>query len=59
MPTAAYDQIADWYEHEFLGRQARGGPGEGADPLGIDQALTDLLGAGDGTCLDSGCGTGA
>jgi SAM-dependent methyltransferase len=58
MPTAAYDQIADWYEHEFLGRQARGGPGEGADPLGIDQALAELLGAGDGICLDIGCGTG-
>ena len=58
MPTAAYDQIADWYEHEFLGGQARGGLGNGADPLGIDQVLADLLAAGDGICLDIGCGTG-
>ena len=58
MPTAPYDQIADWYEHEFLGVQARGGPHEDADPLGIDRALADLLAAGSGICLDIGCGTG-
>lgn len=58
MPTAAYDRIADWYEHEFLGRQARGGLHDDADPLGIDRALADLLGAGRGVCLDIGCGTG-
>ncbi|MFC7534040.1 class I SAM-dependent methyltransferase [Actinoplanes sp. GCM10030250] len=51
--TAAYDEIADWYEHEFLPRQADG------DPLGIRSALSDLLGPGrGGTCLEIGCGTG-
>lgn len=58
MPTAAYDQIADWYEHEFLGGQAGSGlPGDG-DPLGIERVLVDLLAAGSGVCLDIGCGTG-
>jgi SAM-dependent methyltransferase len=58
VPTAAYDEIADWYEQEFLGRQqARGGSAD-ADPLGIDHALRDLLGHGSGTCLEIGCGTG-
>lgn len=47
---AAYDEIADWYEHEFLAR-----PG---DPLGIDRALRELLGEGDGVCLELACGTG-
>ena len=57
MPTAAYDEIADWYEHEFLRHQAgdEGGP---ADPTGIDRALRDLLGTGRGPCLEIGCGTG-
>lgn len=49
--TAAYDEIADWYEQEFLGRSPD-------DPLGIDRALRDLLGEGDGVCLEIGCGTG-
>ncbi|MEP7022822.1 MAG: class I SAM-dependent methyltransferase [Actinomycetota bacterium] len=53
-PQAAYDGIADWYEEEFLTRDA--GPG---DPLGIDQALAGLLGPGAGVCLELGCGTGA
>jgi SAM-dependent methyltransferase len=57
-PTAAYDEIADWYEQEFLaGQRAGGGPAD-ADPLGIDRALDDLLGRGAGTCLEIGCGTG-
>jgi SAM-dependent methyltransferase len=51
--NAAYDEIADWYETEFLGA-----PGD-ADPLGIRRALTDLLGPGPGICLEVGCGTGA
>lgn len=54
MTTAAYDEIADWYEAEFLGEQR---PGAG-DPLGIDAALTGLLGQGRGPCLEIGCGTG-
>ena len=57
--TAPYDEIADWYESTFLARQ-RGAavPGGFADVLGIDQALVELLGTGDGTCLEVGCGTG-
>lgn len=52
MATAAYDEIADWYEQEFLARQ-------NGDPLGIERALRELLGEGTGTCLEIGCGTGA
>ena len=58
-PTAAYDEIADWYEREFLAGQRAGGGLMDADPLGIDRALRDLLGRGSGVCLDIGCGTGA
>jgi ubiquinone/menaquinone biosynthesis C-methylase UbiE len=47
--TAAYDEIADWYSREFLR------PG---DPIGVDASLRTLLGAGTGTCLEIGCGTG-
>jgi SAM-dependent methyltransferase len=49
-----YDEIADWYEHEFLGTQDT----RAADPLGISRSLRALLGAGSGTCLEIGCGTG-
>ncbi len=51
MGLAAYDEIADWYEEEFLGRQD-------GDPLGINQAIRLLLGPGTGACLEIGCGTG-
>jgi ubiquinone/menaquinone biosynthesis C-methylase UbiE len=51
---AVYDEIADWYEYEFLGTQDR----RGADPLEIDYCLRTLLGPGSGTCLEIGCGTG-
>jgi len=51
-PVATYDEIADWYEEEFVGRQSDG------DPLGIEQALRLLLGPGNDTCLEIGCGTG-
>jgi ubiquinone/menaquinone biosynthesis C-methylase UbiE len=45
--TAAYDEIADWYERDFK-------------PLpGLYRQLGDLLGEGDGVCLEVGCGTGA
>jgi SAM-dependent methyltransferase len=54
MAPAAYDEIADWYEQEFLAT----GAAEGGDPLGIDAALDDLLGRGSGVCLELGCGTG-
>lgn len=57
--TAAYDEIADWYETEFLATQrAARDQMEFADLIGIDQALVELLGAGAGTCLEVGCGTG-
>jgi SAM-dependent methyltransferase len=52
MARAAYDEIADWYEGEFLGER------QGGDPLGIDRALRDLLGTGGAPCLEIGCGTG-
>lgn len=59
---AAYDEIADWYENEFLALQRARPSGETdseyADSLGIDQALTELLGPGSGVCLEVGCGTG-
>ncbi|MCT2586615.1 class I SAM-dependent methyltransferase [Actinophytocola gossypii] len=46
---AAYDEIADWYEAEFLDRPGDHGTGD---------VLRDLLGAGTGLCLEVGCGTG-
>lgn len=52
--TATYDEIADWYEHVFLGTAAM----PAADPIGITACLRGLLGAGSGTCLEIGCGTG-
>ncbi|MDY7086463.1 MAG: class I SAM-dependent methyltransferase [Actinomycetota bacterium] len=50
--VAAYDEIADWYENDFL---ARSRPG---DPLGVQRQLSELLGPGDGVCVEVGCGTG-
>lgn len=52
--AAAYDEIADWYEQDFLARIEAAG----ADPLGIEAALGTVLGRGDGPCLEIGCGTG-
>jgi SAM-dependent methyltransferase len=52
--AAAYDEIADWYEDEFLPRTAAAG----ADVLGIGHAVRELLGPGRGVCLEIGCGTG-
>lgn len=49
---APYDEIADWYENEFLASSRTG------DPIGIDRCLRALLGKGSGTCLEIGCGTG-
>ncbi|MFG1947065.1 class I SAM-dependent DNA methyltransferase [Nonomuraea sp. NPDC048826] len=46
---ALYDEIADWYENEFLGA---------GDPLGIEGVLREQLGEGAGPCLEIGCGTG-
>lgn len=55
MATAAYDEIADWYEEQFLAGQQK----SAGDPLGIGGAVRALLGPGDGPCLELGCGTGA
>ncbi|TDD87217.1 class I SAM-dependent methyltransferase [Actinomadura rubrisoli] len=49
---ASYDEIADWYENEFLASSRIG------DPIGIDRCLRALLGQGSGICLEIGCGTG-
>ncbi len=51
---AVYDEIADWYEHEFLGTQDT----RATDPLEIGHCLRALLGPGRGICLEIGCGTG-
>lgn len=59
MATAApYDEIADWYENEFLVRQRSSVDDRFADRLGIDEAIVRLLGQGKGNCLEVGCGTG-
>src|SRR6266545_4459989 len=58
VPTAAYDEIADWYEQEFLANQQANDGMADPDPLGINHALRELLGNGSGTCLEIGCGTG-
>jgi SAM-dependent methyltransferase len=52
--TAPYDEIADWYEHKFLGTQ----DARASDPLGITRCLRALLSTGGGPCLEIGCGTG-
>jgi SAM-dependent methyltransferase len=57
-PTVAYDEIADWYEEEFLGGQLTGARTRDGNPLGLDSVLQDLLGEGSGACLEIGCGTG-
>ncbi|MFD4529784.1 class I SAM-dependent methyltransferase [Streptomyces sp. NPDC058470] len=50
---ATYDEHADWY-NEFM---SAAGPGEYIRR--VHAALEDLLGPGEGTCLDVCCGTGA
>jgi ubiquinone/menaquinone biosynthesis C-methylase UbiE len=50
--TPAYDEIADWYENQFLPASTPG------DPIGIRASLAELLGTGDERCLEVGCGTG-
>jgi SAM-dependent methyltransferase len=57
-PTAAYDQIADWYEHQFLGGQSTGARTRDGNPLNLDSVLRHLLGEGSATCLEIGCGAG-
>lgn len=58
VPNAPYDEIADWYEQEFLAGPPVGSARQEDDRLGIDRALHDLLGEGSGICLEIGCGTG-
>lgn len=59
MVEARYDGIADWYETEFLALQRWGSEDrEFADTIGIDEAIVELLGPGEGPCLEVGCGTG-
>lgn len=59
MPThAPYDEVADWYEHEFLAFQRSFNDDGYNDRLGIDRALIEMLGPGEGICLEVGCGTG-
>jgi SAM-dependent methyltransferase len=58
MPSAAYDEIADWYETEFLGVEQPGGALPPGDAIGVDRTLRELLGRGSGGCLEIGCGTG-
>jgi SAM-dependent methyltransferase len=57
-PTAAYDEIADWYEQEFLGGHSTGARTRDGNPLDLSVVLHDLLGPGRGVCLEIGCGTG-
>lgn len=53
---APYDEIADWYESEFLDGLKSGLPER--DSLGLRRIIHDLLGPGHGPCLEIGCGTG-
>jgi ubiquinone/menaquinone biosynthesis C-methylase UbiE len=46
---ARYDGLADWYDREIRGLKVTGT---------VLDALGRLVGAGPGTCLDLGCGTG-
>ncbi len=55
---APYDEVADWYEREFLVQQRSFGDGAFADRIGVDRAIAELLGPGDRLCLEVGCGTG-
>jgi ubiquinone/menaquinone biosynthesis C-methylase UbiE len=50
---APYDEIADWYENEFLPAT------DIEDRIGVRRSLGALLGPGAGACLEVGCGTGA
>lgn len=57
-PNASYDEIADWYEQEFLDGQCTGASTRDGNPLTLAGVLGDLLGHGSGVCLEIGCGTG-
>jgi SAM-dependent methyltransferase len=55
---APYDEIADWYENDFLGAPGVEPDEPTTDPIGIYAALEELLGRGTGPCVEVGCGTG-
>src|ERR1700689_3203976 len=55
--SAPYDEIADWYEDEFLGDRSEDGLPI-SDPIGVDSSLCAMLGQGVGASLEVGCGTG-
>ena len=55
--SARYDEIADWYEDEFLSDRSEDGLPM-SDPIGVDGSLSEMLGQGVGPCLEIGCGTG-
>jgi SAM-dependent methyltransferase len=57
-PAAAYDEIADWYEQEFLDGQGTRARTRDGNPLGLGSVLRNLLEEGNGSCLEIGCGTG-
>src|SRR5580658_4265616 len=50
--TAAYDAIADWYEEWISSAQSE-------YSARVHALLRELLGQGDGVCVDLCCGTGA
>jgi SAM-dependent methyltransferase len=56
--VSVYDEIADWYEEEFLDGQSTGAKSRDGNPLDLDAVLRDLLRKGGGVCLEIGCGTG-
>ena len=55
--SAPYDEIADWYEDEFLSDRSEDGLPM-SDPIGVDGSLCEMLGQGVGASLEIGCGTG-
>ena len=55
--SAPYDEIADWYEDEFLTDRSEDGLPM-SDPIGVDGSLCEMLGQGVGASLEIGCGTG-
>jgi SAM-dependent methyltransferase len=55
--SAPYDEIADWYEDEFLSDRSEDGLPM-SDPIGVDGSLCEMLGQGAGASLEIGCGTG-
>ena len=55
--SAPYDEIADWYESEFLSDRSEDGLPI-SDPIGVDASLSAMLGDGGGASLEIGCGTG-